>query len=532
MDSPEVRPPGFRARRRVASAPVTPRPHTAEHPPADDPVETLYYHPNVKIVAFTSSGKALLQNTDAAREEAGTLLARSPVERTLAVDEENTVFVLQIRRPNYWRIELQESWDTGDRSTPDALREVLGMILQFEKTYCPFQRSFTVEVEEPTTPTIKKAWTPKHTPNSGPMMGIVTPELGSPASPQIARTLFDSSGRRRSQGYDLGTCNIRGLGLRSMLSDDHPLSMAGSRRSLDLLLGGEGSAAHTSFISGITGETDSKLEESPVVSRIVDDIQSRSATDTVPIAPRDPFTDNTAASIWNDLTVERPEQFHGPLAHHAIDDVKPSLERALSAPLFPTHSTSQPRRAVPETILENGDDNLLSLDNSEPSGGISPSPSQDSFHSVKSWDSVDDPSPIPLGQKFSANSGVSSSTALEIRQSFVRRRARHRSKKSESDIPTGGNGHASVPAPSNNVDQYQAVMGMGFLEQARSLPLFILAKTVEILLGPPAYLIKLMLRIAARIIAGEWRGQDVGYDDDGEQIPVHWDLSDDDEQID
>lgn len=85
MDSPEVRPPGFRAPRRVASAPVTPRPHTAENPPADDPVETLYYHPNVKIVAFTSSGKALLQNTDAAREEAGTLLARSPVERTLAV---------------------------------------------------------------------------------------------------------------------------------------------------------------------------------------------------------------------------------------------------------------------------------------------------------------------------------------------------------------------------------------------------------------------------------------------------------------
>ncbi|CAH0050087.1 unnamed protein product [Clonostachys solani] len=531
MDSPDVRPPGFRAPRRVASAPVTPRPHTAENPPADDPVETLYYHPNVKIVAFTSSGKALLQNTDAAREEAGTLLARSPVERTLAVDEENTVFVLQIRRPNYWRIELQPSWDAGDRSTPDALREVLGMILQFEKTYCPFQRSFTVEVEEPTTPTIKKAWTPKHTPNSGPMMGIVTPELGSPASPQIARTLFDTSGRRRSQGYDVGTCNIRGLGLRSMLSDDHPLSMAGSRRSLDLLLGVEGSAAHGSLISGITGETDSKLEESPVVSRIVDDIQSRSVTDTVPIAPRDPFTDNTAASTWGNSTGDKSEHFHGPTVHHAIDDVKP-LERALSAPLFPTHTTSQPRRAVPETILENGDDNLVELDDSEPSGRTSPSPSQDSFHSVKSWESVDNSSPIPLGQKFSANSGVSSSTALEIRQSFVRRRARHRSKKSESDIPAGVKGQASVPAQNNDVDQYQAVLGMGFLEQARSLPLFILAKTVEILLGPPAYLIKLMLRIAARIIAGEWRGQDVGYDEDGEQIPVHWDLSDDDEQID
>ncbi|VUC34550.1 unnamed protein product [Clonostachys rosea] len=531
MDSPEVRPPGFRAPRRVASAPVTPRPHTAEHPPADDPVETLYYHPNVKIVAFTSSGKALLQNTDAARAEAGTLLASSPVERTLAVDEENTVFVLQIRRPNYWRIELQPAWDSGDRSTPDALREVLGMILQFEKTYCPFKRSFTVEVEEPTTPTIKKAWTPKHTPNSGPMMGIVTPELGSPASPQIARTLFDSSGRRRSQGYDVGTCHVRGLGLRSMLSDDHPLSMAGSRRSLDLLLGVEGSAAHGALVSGIAGETDSKLQESPVVSRIVDDIQSRSVTDTVPITPRDPFTDNTAASIWDDPVIERPQQFHGLTGHHGIDDVKP-LERALSAPLFPTHTTSQPRRAVPETILENGDDNLVELDDSGPSGCVSPSPSQDSFHSVKSWESTDNLNPVPLGQNFNSNSGVSSSTALEIRQSFVRRRARHRSKKSESDIPTGGKGHASVPAQNNNIDQYQAVLGMGFLEQARSLPLFILAKTCEILLGPPAYLIKLMLRIAARIIAGEWRGQDVGYDEDGEQIPVHWDLSDDDEQID
>lgn len=38
-----------------------------------------------------------------------------------------------------------------------------------------------------------------------------------------------------------------------------------------------------------------------------------------------------------------------------------------------------------------------------------------------------------------------------------------------------------------------------------------------------------MLNIAARITAGEWRGFVFGTDEHGEQIPVHWDWSDDED---
>lgn len=54
-------------------------------------------------------------------------------------------------------------------------------------------------------------------------------------------------------------------------------------------------------------------------------------------------------------------------------------------------------------------------------------------------------------------------------------------------------------------------------------------KTLEILFSPPSHLIDLMLRVAARIAAGEWRGYVFGFGDGGERIPVRWDWSDGDD---
>lgn len=48
-------------------------------------------------------------------------------------------------------------------------------------------------------------------------------------------------------------------------------------------------------------------------------------------------------------------------------------------------------------------------------------------------------------------------------------------------------------------------------------------------MSPPSHLINLMLKVAARIAAGEWRGFVFGTNEHGEQIPVHWDWSDDED---
>jgi hypothetical protein len=62
---------------------------------------------------------------------------------------------------------------------------------------------------------------------------------------------------------------------------------------------------------------------------------------------------------------------------------------------------------------------------------------------------------------------------------------------------------------------------------ASKIPMVILTKTCEILLGPPSHLVELILKIAAKITAGEWRGQVDGVDENGQRIPIHWDYSDD-----
>jgi len=57
----------------------------------------------------------------------------------------------------------------------------------------------------------------------------------------------------------------------------------------------------------------------------------------------------------------------------------------------------------------------------------------------------------------------------------------------------------------------------------------VIQKTCEILMSPPSHLINLMLNVAARIAAGEWRGLVFGVDERGEQIPVQWDWSEEED---
>lgn len=78
-------------------------------------------------------------------------------------------FVLRIRRPHYWRIELSAA-QGEDQEKASELKEVLDRILQFEKTHCPFVRTFTVEIPEPpTTPLARRPWTPQQSTASNPV---------------------------------------------------------------------------------------------------------------------------------------------------------------------------------------------------------------------------------------------------------------------------------------------------------------------------------------------------------------------------
>lgn len=211
----------FPAPRRHSTVPTSFQPAPPRNAPTQTTaasVETLFSHPSVKIIAFSAGKSAFDKLGSSQGGEPGSLQPSSQFERTIAIgtffafprpiekttqehaandarhtggfqiyrapgsvaflrsgpalqpilpksqcwclDEQSSKFVLQIRRPNYWRIEVPIGNQEEIRRAL-VLREVLDRILQLEKTPCPFERSFTVELpERPKTPPKKRPWTP------------------------------------------------------------------------------------------------------------------------------------------------------------------------------------------------------------------------------------------------------------------------------------------------------------------------------------------------------------------------------------
>ncbi|KAI1646885.1 uncharacterized protein F4817DRAFT_338734 [Daldinia loculata] len=83
-----------------------------------------------------------------------------------------------------------------------------------------------------------------------------------------------------------------------------------------------------------------------------------------------------------------------------------------------------------------------------------------------------------------------------------------------------------LPPPANFFSPPPRQTPQSRMAVVRRLPATIINKTVELILSPPTYLVNIMLKVAARILAGEWRGLVFGIGEGGEKIPVQWDYSD------
>ncbi|KAF2631752.1 hypothetical protein BU25DRAFT_407392 [Macroventuria anomochaeta] len=183
--TPEHAPPPLNNGRRSFTVPARLRSSPASASASTnsaDGIETLVVCPHSKIVSFTATGAS------AAGGEAH-IAWRTPTERTLAVGvlriyrvtasnvsflnsgnllhtifprsqcwcvDGQSVFVLRIRQDSYYRMELP--FETNeDKAKIEQFKSVLGQVLQYEKTQCPFTRSFEVELpERPKTPPRKR----------------------------------------------------------------------------------------------------------------------------------------------------------------------------------------------------------------------------------------------------------------------------------------------------------------------------------------------------------------------------------------
>ncbi|CAM1503732.1 Fc.00g013230.m01.CDS01 [Cosmosporella sp. VM-42] len=675
MESSGPSRPGYPAPRRVATAPIPLSTQFADDsPPSDGIVETLYNHPNVKIISFTASGRAFSRSLGRGSvlpidDEPGTLSWSSQLERTIAVgpfriyrapgsvaflncgsalqpilpksqcwciDEINSKFILQIRRPNYWRIELPVS-DPEDQDRAQNLRVILDHILQFEKTECPFKRSFTVVLPEtPKTPAKKRPWAPvprslPATPETDPISpahrsaSIIsgtrpstplneTPDEHDANSPlptqqeSPVQNMFSSSPEVDPQTIETSFELCHGAPAAAIESGSTLAELESVRKNTSLSLEATAWAIENGYTSLMIANYEALIIANYEAFRKNGGFRKSGDVPAPavesPSEPAAPADDDVLVYELHEGTGYQGERMKTRLRRRAgfgfTRSVTSPPQLSLASEIFTRpieESTHLQQSVAPHTKSHNSLDKteLISAHDIEepqhPRRG-----SEDSFHSVQSWRSPMSPTPLspPTSQVESleafpyphedivwskhkglngympdetvisdtrtswdaaSNEGSEASdesvatapdgtpvtntepslnstsdrdkgksTSISDNQRSVRC---HRPTTSSisvrrrplSPLPSAAN-LFSPPTTRERRRPYQSK-----LETVKKLPLAIIAKTCEMILGPPSHLIMLMLRVAAKILAGEWRGVVYGYNDSGEQIPVQWDYS-------
>ncbi|KAF4121587.1 hypothetical protein GMORB2_1995 [Geosmithia morbida] len=549
MNSMESSPRSTRGLRRASSASATQQPCSKASEAAE--IETLFVYPDIKIVSFTTNLEPMLPKTEGARQRAGTLASGSRLERTIAmgllriyrapgsvaflscgsalqpilpksqcwcINENNSQFVLQIRWPSFWRIEMPLSNEEHEKKA-EELKEVLNSILQFEKTPCPFQRSFTVELpEEPSLPIKKKPWTPKNSP--------------SPKIPGSILPLFENDGEVRK---------ARHFSLPRLWTSDLIMSPMGASTGDE--------ASPTSLVKHPRNETQDGLdrEDLPVASRLLERPQGGCEANRIR-CPKNPKASIVTAGADLSSHAHSPDatrRVSGIQEHtvqhfaYEVEDLEGrSSQGATVHPSYPVEDDSHFTTYVDRRFdgWEGPNKEQCLLESGENLSESSSCPSRNSFQSVESWQpNYDQRPPFPA---FSSDpqqgSDEQEATSLKAEQSTPS--VEESTKKSTStgspvhdfdDDEWGSKGSSShfhrAPETSLSVPQQR-----NNLSRQRSIPLFLIEKTYDALLTPPAHLIAIILKVAAKLSAGEWRGKVYGYDSGGEQIRVQWDYSEDD----
>lgn len=552
-------------------------------------------------VAFLSCGTALQP-----------ILRKSQV---WCVDEESSKFILQIRRPQFWRIEVPVE-NPEDQQRAEQLREIFDKILQFEKTECPFKRSFTVELPEAQTPVTKRPWAPVL--GSGGLLPMSPGTLGD-----LPRDLWRAKERNGSVGGSECSSVLPGrtsrLAERSespALEETSPID-GPSRENVPRLSNyydsrGIHDPEHIDRTgrAWVRGENDAPMEEGDMVDR-TGRVWTRGENESVAEEPHmvdrtgrvwargeddvpEEESDmvNRTGRVWARGTAGTPEpvegqnrtvpespadsqddSFHSPQSYHEPPPVfntsspfhqsssfQDSSPFHKSSPLPPSPPISHPAspRASPADPhsrpgSQHGTSDVTVLSFRPPTHS---KPTDDAtvlsvFDEDPTLDSAPAPdAPAPVLERKAATAPATpidttpfpplpSSTALVSTSTAKRPKIRHRATTSSSispdrrplsPLPPAAKLLTPRPKVTGNTTT-NANANKSTLAAVRRLPMTVITKTFEILMSPPSHLIHLMLKVAARILAGEWRGLVFGIDDYGEQIPVQWDWSDDDEVV-
>ncbi|EKD14213.1 uncharacterized protein L3040_003647 [Drepanopeziza brunnea f. sp. 'multigermtubi'] len=590
--------PSTSAPRRSVSLPP---PRLASSSP-DPQIEILFTLPSARVISFSSKPSSRPGSSSGAtntEEEPGTLSWASPFERTIAVgplriyrapgsvaflscvnalrpilpksqawfvDGTGAKFVLQIRPPQYWRIEIPTTTAEELRMLAELTR-ILEQVLLLDKTPCPFERDFVVELPaKPETPVKKRPWRPVErpqsddSPKSSPLVQAIAIEDESrPSTPCPAPNLSVSMERRPAspptplQNRRLSSKNSE-CGILPAVEDVDISKITSSNRASD--------------------NKPQKLPSGPALSEENLSLLRTSESEFVfggYVAEGEESDSCSEATNNKILTLRSSTDAHPPLADTEIENNRlqsmPNSSRSVTAPPLLSLITCP----IPKTRTQSP----LRTATSFESASSECSSSVESFHSTQSWAPPSPPTSEPgspstypflheniILPKRSLYTREASeltvtrekSRVWDMTASSARSKARSlspppktppnlvhdgsdKSDEEKYEITTPPTVRSSVrhraTTSSNSrrreLSPLPAAVNLfspprrrqRHLRTSRHLPTAIIQKTCEILMSPPSHLFHLMISIASKIAAGEWRGVLSGH---GEA--VHWDFED------
>lgn len=443
--------------------------------------------------AFLSSGNTLHP-----------ILAKS---QCWCVDGESK-FVLRIRPNAYYRVELPAR-TLEDLDQVENLKTVLAKVLQYEVTPCPFKRGFTVELPEaPVTPIQKRPWRPK------PRLEA-TPEHATQDLDYFAGSRRRDSHLRKSPGVEAEspTASIEPHG-RDLEKSPNTLS--------DFSNAGSTENEHDSEATDGTGFTHKELIEH--VHEGFDEFKT-------PTRPKSLRT-GRAITAPPQLTLRTLPPLQSPTEALPIPKLKKDSSSVASSvdsfhsfhspisPLPPSPSFFGPPSPRPEP--DDGIDVTRTRSHKRDISEITITDSSPELWDTTSVRSGEDttyrsPSDLPATPPLTSDAAsqdddhwseaVTPSPPTEFRHRTVRSK-----RRSQSPLPSSVNLYSPY-SPRSHMSGHH-------------LTTAILQRTCSLLLGPPVQLVALMLRIAAKIAKGAFKGSSSGFGDGGQKIPCSWDFSD------
>lgn len=395
--------------------------------------------------------------------------------------------MLQKRAPQYWRIELPVA-TADDLRKVQEFRDILSQILLFERTVCPFQRSFSVELPEaPKTPVKKRPWRPVERPPKSEQRPLFPP-VAIPET-QNGEDYYSALSDDSHRGNDLDS------------DSDSTYDSEATPRNLCPRFGDDTAAIPESIQTGrsVTAPPQLTLITSP---------PSRRVRNTSPLRR------STTVESESDLS-SSVESFHSVQSWHSpITPLPPSppLSNPGSPKMYPYPHDNI---ALPKRPMHSRDVSEITM----------------TAETTQAWQSVENDASVRESPSLPGPSTTTPVNDIEdnLDEEHFEIALSPVAKKPVHHRPTTGSNSrrrelSPLPPAANLFSPPRRRPSR--LKTAQHLPVAIIKKTCEILLSPPSHLIHLVLEMASKVAAGEWRGMVYGFGEGGEKIVGQWDYHD------